>query len=279
MKKLRARERTSTTSYHVYGMAAAWTAVEALRQAGKNLTRESLVKALEHSPRREPFPAARDRRQDGQRDHYPIEQMLLQRWQKAPGGPSAASGASAPRSISPLGGGASAASARLPQPLRVHMLEPPARGDRPATQHESPMAHLVSELLNTPLDDLMAEARCRAPRAPVTYSPKVFIPLTTLCRDVCGYCTFARPPRRGERAFMTESTRCSRSRAPAPPQAAPRRCSRSATSPSSATGSRGRSSLQLGFETTIEYLGALRGARARRDRPAPAPQPGRDEPG
>ena len=38
----------------------------------------------------------------------------------------------------------------------------------------------------------------------VTYSPKVFVPLTTLCRDVCGYCTFARPPRRGERAFLTE---------------------------------------------------------------------------
>ncbi len=36
----------------------------------------------------------------------------------------------------------------------------------------------------------------------VTYSPKVFIPLTTLCRDVCGYCTFARPPRRGERAYL-----------------------------------------------------------------------------
>ena len=34
----------------------------------------------------------------------------------------------------------------------------------------------------------------------VTYSPKVFIPLTKLCRDVCHYCTFARPPRRGERA-------------------------------------------------------------------------------
>ena len=28
--------------------------------------------------------------------------------------------------------------------------------------------------------------------------------MTTLCRDVCGYCTFARPPRRGERAFLTE---------------------------------------------------------------------------
>ena len=37
----------------------------------------------------------------------------------------------------------------------------------------------------------------------VTYSPKVFIPLTKLCRDVCHYCTFAHPPRRGERAFMT----------------------------------------------------------------------------
>lgn len=37
----------------------------------------------------------------------------------------------------------------------------------------------------------------------VTYSRKVFIPLTHLCRDVCHYCTFARPPRKGERAFMT----------------------------------------------------------------------------
>ncbi|HEY4410865.1 MAG TPA: 7,8-didemethyl-8-hydroxy-5-deazariboflavin synthase CofG, partial [Acidimicrobiia bacterium] len=30
----------------------------------------------------------------------------------------------------------------------------------------------------------------------ITYSPKVFIPLTMLCRDRCGYCTFARPPAR-----------------------------------------------------------------------------------
>jgi len=37
----------------------------------------------------------------------------------------------------------------------------------------------------------------------VTYSRKVFVPLTHLCRDVCHYCTFARPPRRGERAYMT----------------------------------------------------------------------------
>ena len=37
----------------------------------------------------------------------------------------------------------------------------------------------------------------------VTYSPKVFIPLTKLCRDVCHYCTFAQPPQAGERAYLT----------------------------------------------------------------------------
>lgn len=31
----------------------------------------------------------------------------------------------------------------------------------------------------------------------VTYSRKVFIPLTTLCRDRCSYCTFAKPPGAG----------------------------------------------------------------------------------
>lgn len=36
----------------------------------------------------------------------------------------------------------------------------------------------------------------------VTYSPKVFIPLTMLCRDVCHYCTFARPPLAERRAYM-----------------------------------------------------------------------------
>jgi FO synthase len=35
----------------------------------------------------------------------------------------------------------------------------------------------------------------------VSYSRKVFIPLTQLCRDVCHYCTFAHPPRPGEPAY------------------------------------------------------------------------------
>jgi len=49
-----------------------------------------------------------------------------------------------------------------------------------------------------PLDELMAEAEAATLAAHgtvVTYSPKVFIPLTRLCRDVCHYCTFARTPR------------------------------------------------------------------------------------
>ena len=53
---------------------------------------------------------------------------------------------------------------------------------------------------------LCADARARRdavrPRL-VTYSPKVFVPLTVLCRDVCHYCTFAKPPRKGQRSYMT----------------------------------------------------------------------------
>ncbi len=62
------------------------------------------------------------------------------------------------------------------------------------------------ELLDRPLDELMGKARALGDARAggiVTYSPKVFIPLTKLCRDVCHYCTFARPPRRGDRAYMT----------------------------------------------------------------------------
>ena len=60
-------------------------------------------------------------------------------------------------------------------------------------------------LLDASLDELLEAARSRRRGdGLVTYSPKVFVPLTTLCRDVCGYCTFARPPRRGERAYLAE---------------------------------------------------------------------------
>ena len=60
------------------------------------------------------------------------------------------------------------------------------------------------DLVAVPVDELCAEARRLRSSTLVTYSPKVFVPLTKLCRDVCHYCTFAHPPRRGERAYMSE---------------------------------------------------------------------------
>ncbi len=37
----------------------------------------------------------------------------------------------------------------------------------------------------------------------MTYSPKVFIPLTSLCRDRCGYCTFAKSPHRVDTPYLS----------------------------------------------------------------------------
>jgi FO synthase len=74
---------------------------------------------------------------------------------------------------------------------------------------------LMDRLLSSDLGNLVSEARALRDISPVlaghrgarrrliTFSPKVFIPLTRLCRDTCGYCTFAQPPRPGTRAFMT----------------------------------------------------------------------------
>ncbi len=50
---------------------------------------------------------------------------------------------------------------------------------------------------------LAAEVRDRCHGNIVTYSRKVFVPLTQLCRDVCHYCTFARTPRRIDQPYMS----------------------------------------------------------------------------
>jgi FO synthase len=60
--------------------------------------------------------------------------------------------------------------------------------------------------LAAPLVELMARARDvrdAATGTRVTYSPKVFIPLTMLCRDRCGYCTFAKAPARIAAPYLT----------------------------------------------------------------------------
>ncbi len=63
----------------------------------------------------------------------------------------------------------------------------------------------MSDLSSLSGNDLFALARARRDEAfgsVVTYSPKVFIPLTMLCRDKCGYCTFAQPPARLDTPYL-----------------------------------------------------------------------------
>lgn len=67
-------------------------------------------------------------------------------------------------------------------------------------------SELIARCLSAPLEDLLVEARrIRDARGParMTYSPKVFIPLTRLCADVCHYCTFATTPSQLAAPYMS----------------------------------------------------------------------------
>ena len=68
---------------NVYGMSAAWAMVWGLQHAGKNPTRASLVKALTHmNTNKDPFLYKGIRLQtNGTKDYFPIEQLVLVRWQ------------------------------------------------------------------------------------------------------------------------------------------------------------------------------------------------------
>jgi branched-chain amino acid transport system substrate-binding protein len=69
--------------YHVYGMAVAWTTVEVLKKLGKTPTREALVGALAAmNLSKNPFLLPGIALKTGPGDHFPIEQVLLQRWDK-----------------------------------------------------------------------------------------------------------------------------------------------------------------------------------------------------
>jgi FO synthase len=65
-----------------------------------------------------------------------------------------------------------------------------------------------TDLVVAPLEELLAAAGRRRDGAHgrrVTYSPKVFVPLTRLCRDRCAYCTFATAPARVTAAYLSPS--------------------------------------------------------------------------
>ena len=90
----------------------------------------------------------------------------------------------------------------------------------------------------------------------VTYSKKVFIPLTRLCRDRCHYCTFATVPHRLPAAVPGARRGAGDRPGRAPRRAARRRCSRSATGRRSAGRRPGSWLDERGYDSTLDYLRA-----------------------
>jgi branched-chain amino acid transport system substrate-binding protein len=70
--------------YHVYGMAVAFTLVEALKKAGRNLTRAGIVNAVDHLDiTNNPFLLPGISIKTGPNDHFPLNQVYLQQWTKS----------------------------------------------------------------------------------------------------------------------------------------------------------------------------------------------------
>jgi FO synthase len=90
----------------------------------------------------------------------------------------------------------------------------------------------------------------------LSYSRKVFIPLTHLCRDVCHYCTFAERPRARRSAYLSADEVLSVARA-----GAAAGCTEALFTLGDKPELRYRAAREaldaLGYETTIEYLRAM----------------------
>jgi FO synthase len=111
-------------------------------------------------------------------------------------------------------------------------------------------------------DDLVAMMttaavlRDRGHGANISYSRKVFIPLTKLCRDSCHYCTFAQPPRRAAAAYLTPDDVLAIARAGA--RAGCREALFTLGDKPELRYSAARDALaQLGYATTLDYLAAM----------------------
>ncbi len=74
------------------------------------------------------------------------------------------------------------------------------------TLHPLTREEALHQAAQAPLADLVSaatELRAQGKGTVVTYSRKVFFPLTTLCRDYCSYCTFRKDPGQPGAHFMT----------------------------------------------------------------------------
>ena len=84
--------------------------------------------------------------------------------------------------------------------MAVLELSPIERALDRIAEGRTPDAAEATALLSTPSDrlpallDAAAALRDRGRGRRITFSAKVFVPLTTLCRDYCGYCTFRKDP-------------------------------------------------------------------------------------
>jgi len=74
---------------------------------------------------------------------------------------------------------------------------------------DAPTRTDAETLIGCPEEDVPAlcsaarQLRAQGKGRTVSFSPKVFIPLTRLCRDTCGYCTFRTDPRSDPRLYLT----------------------------------------------------------------------------
>jgi len=112
------------------------------------------------------------------------------------------------------------------------------------------------------LDDLAvlmraaAETRDRGHGTVITYSRKVFVPLTRLCRDSCHYCTFAQPPRMTDEAYMSAEQVLAIARAGA--QAGCREALFTLGDKPELRYQAARDALaKLGYASTLDYLAAM----------------------
>src|SRR6202795_745365 len=112
---------------------------------------------------------------------------------------------------------------------------------------------------DAPLAELIAEAaalRDSTHGRLLSYSRKVFIPLTKLCRDVCHYCTFAQVPRTGRPLYLSPDEVLAIARA-----GAAAGCTEALFTLGDKPELRYRAAREaldgLGHETTIDYLQAM----------------------
>ncbi len=155
-----------------------------------------------------------------------------------------------PRAPSPRPPPARGGGVVLPLPLRE------GAGGRGHAEME-PMTD--ADLLHAPLPDLMSAAAARRDAAhgrTISYSRKVFIPLTQLCRDVCHYCTFAQRPRTSHATYLSPEQVLAIARAGA--QAG---CTEALFTLGDKPELRYRAArealAELGYPTTIAYLAAM----------------------